>query len=213
MKLHKIKELISIFPSLQLRKVGGNDFLLIDSTSSSDIYRGVRITNSRFSTSISVWLTSPICFPSSDTIVFSNHQMFIEGGQQELSLNKDLFDENQIFQKFKEAIENNLQPLKIINDLLSLEDYLSYNADQWLISAFSKAQYALLCFYNQRNSRTGNWLKSVYTSLNPYNPLTKEVEQFIALTEQSDSEQINNYFQTIRSLSDTRINKLLSNGE
>ena len=116
----------------------------------------------------------------------------------------------EIKQVCEEAIENNLLPLKTINNLLSLEDYLSSKEEKWLISIFSKAQYGLLCFYNQRNTLALDAIKSVYTSLNPYNPLTKDVEQFLSLTEQKDSEIINNYFEKIRSLSETRINKLLS---
>ncbi|WP_065978999.1 MULTISPECIES: hypothetical protein [Pseudoalteromonas] len=209
MKLKSIKELVSIFPELRLFKASGNDFLLIDSASKSEVLRGARITNSRFSTNFSIWLTPKVCFPSSDTIVYSNYQLVVEDSPQELTLNKDLINETQMFHKFKDAIENNLLPLNSVDCLSSLEDYLSSNSDRWLVSAFSKAQYGLLSFYNHNNNKALDLIKTIYASLNAHNPLTKDVEQFLILIEKNDSEEISNYFGNLRSLGDMRINKLL----
>lgn len=209
MKLKSIKELVSMFPDLRLCKASGNDFLLLDSTSKPEVLRGARITNSRFSTNFSVWLTPNVCFPSSDIIVFSNYQLVVEESQQELTLNKDLFNENEIFHKFKEAIENNLPPLKSVNCLSSLEEYLSSNEERWLVSAFSKAQYGLLSFYNHKNYKALNLIKSIYASLNAHNPLTKDVEQFLALIEKNDLDEISSYFENLRSLGETKMEKLL----
>lgn len=207
MKQKVIENLISNYPDLKLYKVSSDDFILLDSTSTEEVFRGARITKSRFSITLSIWLTPLLCLSSSDVIVFDNYQMVTGQGQQELSLNKDLFDEDALLSKFKDALSYSLPVLKTVNRLEELRDFLSSNEEQWLVSAFSKAQYALLIFYTGQKMQAIDLLNSIYTYLNSHNPLTKEVKKFIELIELDDSEKLDDYFNYLISSNGSRLRK------
>lgn len=206
MNLQSVRGIIKKYPELKLCKHVKGHYAILDVTSKDGIRRGLIIKNYRLAVCVSFWLTPKICLPSSDIIVFNNY--YIDTDDREISLNKSLSTESSIIEKIKNAIDYNIPQLREINNLALLEDYLFANQRKWLISDLAKIQFGILHYYNNRDFKAIEMIKSVYPLINPLHPIRKEISDFVTLIEKGDTEEINNYFDHLETLTEARFNEL-----
>lgn len=206
MNLKGVKKIISMHPNFKICKKSREAYAILDSTAKEEIQRGFLINNYRYAVSLSFWLTPKICLPSSDIIVFRNY--YADINDREIFLNKSLSTEDQISEKIADSVNYNMPILQEINSLVSLEKYISSNQQKWLVSDFSKIQFGILDFYNNRDLSAIKMVKSVYPLINPLHPIAKEIDNFVSLVENGDEAEIDRYFDSLKKLTEERFIEL-----
>ena len=206
MNLKGVKKIISMHPNFKICKKSREAYAILDSTAKEEIQRGFLINNYRHAVSLSFWLTPKICLPSSDIIVFSNY--YADINDREIFLDKSLSTEDQISEKIADSVNYNMPILQEINSLVSLEKYISSNQQKWLVSDFSKIQFGILDFYNNRDLSAIKMVKSVYPLINPLHPIAKEIDNFVSLVENGDEAEIDRYFDSLKKLTEERFIEL-----
>lgn len=193
-------------PNFKICKKSREAYAILDSTAKEEIQRGFLINNYRYAVSLSFWLTPKICLPSSDIIVFRNY--YADINDREIFLNKSLSTEDQISEKIADSVNYNMPILQEINSLVSLEKYISSNQKKWLVSDFSKIQFGILDFYNNRDLSAIKMVKAVYPLINPLHPIAKEIDNFVSLVENGDEAEIDRYFDSLKKLTEERFIEL-----
>lgn len=206
----KILEILaSCKPGLKLEKLSGNEWLIIDRESSTvDVVKGVRVSNSRFNIAMSCWFTPSVSLPTENEFVFSSYDYITADGNIELMFNKSLFEEEEIVDNLKNALMNFLGISSHIANFETLHEFLVTNP-QWLTSSFSKAHFAVIKLAIGETESAMSALQEVHEKLNPHNPITKEVNNLKELIENSKQAEIIVYLDKLKSLNQSKINKLI----
>lgn len=209
MKQIQITKLISENSDLKLIKLSKNDVLLVDSkNSTNELVIGAKISSSRFSVGLSFWITPIDCYKSTGPVVFQSYEILKEGELEELMFNKDVVNEDDIYEKFKSALTSYLPVISEIRNRDGLLEFLNDNP-QWLNSSFSKAHYSLILASSEKYEEAQGLLSSVLGKLNLHNPITEEARKLLDMLSAKDLTAIKEYLMDIKSVNSEKLNSLI----
>jgi len=196
-----INEILKQIESIGLLEAVKNDTLFFTSDSNSELTKGVRISESRFSLTMSLWLLPAVHFKGFNLATFESYEVItLDGSIGELTWSKNGYSDKKIVEEVVCSILVNLQTIASLKDLNVLQNFLKKNRENWLVSVYAKAQYALLLFNSGDTAEAIKIYSKIVQEMNVSNPISKECFKLFDFLSSGDENSAKHYLNTLTNI-------------
>lgn len=178
MKVAILKAITNKLPFVKrfVRKKGDTLFFI---EGCSDVFSmGFKLSESRFSISLSFWVTPLVHFQNYKVCVFEKFNLIQGNKVREVNYIKDSFSDEELLKDVCGVMSDNIG---LSSEICSPESFIVYaldNSDEWLVSGYSKAQLSLLCFSVGMYGKSKALISAALPDINENHPGYSELKEF-----------------------------------